>query len=68
MALTFTYLKTLATGDQLRIREAVPPDAIRLAVKIGASPIQEVIVNPSELDELRFVFNGLAASRIKDPS
>jgi hypothetical protein len=68
MALTFTYLKTLATGDQLRIREAVPPDAIRLAVKIGANPVQEVVISPTELDEIRSVFNGLALSRTKDPT
>lgn len=62
---TFTSLMTLTDGNQFRLKDD-PTGFILLAVKIGASPIQEVKLTTDEADRLRMVLNMAIMAKKQD--
>jgi hypothetical protein len=68
MAINFSEVKVLASGDQIRITEAASPDFMKIAVKIGAGAFQVVTLNQAEATDFVQVLQALVRARINDPS
>lgn len=67
MSLSFTLLRALTDGNQIRVTEDGPaPAFIKLSVKIGANPVQTVSMTMSEAQELRTLLNAVVQARTID--
>lgn len=68
MALNFNYVKDLADGNKIRIKDDPSPGFIELSVKIGVNAFTSVKMTSSEATELLPLINYLVRSREKDPA
>lgn len=64
MSFSFNLTKTLNDGNQFRITEAAAPNLMNLSVKIGANPVQTVVLTPAEAEDIRTLLSYLTRSRM----